>query len=185
MVSWYLPLSLPHQRHLWLHLGPTWIIKGFPVAQMIKKLPAMQEIWVQFLGREDPLQKGMAIHSSISCLENSMDRVAWQATSYSSWGCKVGHDWVTNTFTLDNSGQPLHLKMGQTHTITSAKSFLSHKVTFTGSRDSDLDIFCRKILFNILYLPFLLMSGNSIIIQFSVQCKPWQLFLFPFFFFFL
>lgn len=27
------------------------------------------------------------------------------------------------------------------------------------------------------------MSGNSVIIQFSVQCKPWQLFLFPFFFF--
>ena len=62
------------------------------MAQMIKKLPAMQEIWIQFLGREDPLQKGMAIHSSISGLENSMDRVAWQATSYSSWGCKVGHD---------------------------------------------------------------------------------------------
>lgn len=91
---------------------------------------------------------------------------------------RVRHDWVTNTFTLDNSGQPLHLKMGHTRTITSAKSFLSHKVIFTGSRDSDLDIFCRKILFNLLYLPFLLMSGNSIIIQFSVQCKPWQFFLF-------
>ena len=90
-------LSLPHQRHLWLHLGLTWIIKGFPVAQMIKKVPAMQEIWVQFLGREDPLQKGMAIHSSISCLENSTDRGAWQATSYSSWGCKESGmtEWLT------------------------------------------------------------------------------------------
>ena len=94
---WNLPLSLPHQRHLWLHLGLTWIIKGFPVAQMIKKVPAMQEIWVQFLGREDPLQKGMAIHSSISCLENSTDRGAWQATSYSSWGCKESGmtEWLT------------------------------------------------------------------------------------------
>ena len=34
-----------------------------PVAQMVKNLPAMQETWVRFLGREDPLRKGMAIHS--------------------------------------------------------------------------------------------------------------------------
>ena len=27
------------------------------VAQMVKNLPAVQEIWVQFLGREDPLEK--------------------------------------------------------------------------------------------------------------------------------
>ena len=35
------------------------------VAQMIKNLPAMWETWVQSLGWEDPLQEGMAIHSSI------------------------------------------------------------------------------------------------------------------------
>ena len=34
------------------------------MAQQIKNLPAMQEIWIQFLGREDPLEKEMAIHSS-------------------------------------------------------------------------------------------------------------------------
>ena len=32
---------------------------------MVKNLPAMQEARVQFLGREDPLEKGMATHSSI------------------------------------------------------------------------------------------------------------------------
>ena len=31
---------------------------------MVKHLPAMQETWVRFLGREDPLEKEMAIHSS-------------------------------------------------------------------------------------------------------------------------
>ena len=36
-----------------------------PVAQMVKNLPAMQETWVQFLGREYPLEKKMATHSSI------------------------------------------------------------------------------------------------------------------------
>ena len=35
------------------------------VAQMVKRLPAMRESWVQSLGREDALEKEMATHSSI------------------------------------------------------------------------------------------------------------------------
>ena len=35
------------------------------VAQLVTYLPAMQETWVQFLGQEVPLEKGMATHSSI------------------------------------------------------------------------------------------------------------------------
>ena len=35
------------------------------VAQMVKNLPAMQETQVQSVGWEDPLEKGMATHSSI------------------------------------------------------------------------------------------------------------------------
>ena len=35
------------------------------MAQIVKKLPAMQETQVQSLGREDPLEKGMAAHCSI------------------------------------------------------------------------------------------------------------------------
>ena len=35
------------------------------VAQMVKRLPTMQETWVQSLGREDPLEKEMATHFSI------------------------------------------------------------------------------------------------------------------------
>ena len=34
------------------------------MAQMVKNLLAMQEIWVRFLGQEDPLEKRMSIHSS-------------------------------------------------------------------------------------------------------------------------
>ena len=45
---------------------------------MVKNLPAMQETQVQFLGQEDVLEKGKAIHSSIPGeLENSMNRGAW------------------------------------------------------------------------------------------------------------
>ena len=35
------------------------------VAQRLKRLPAMRETWVRSLGREDPLEKEMATHSSI------------------------------------------------------------------------------------------------------------------------
>ena len=35
------------------------------VAQMVKNLPAVQETWVRSQGRKDPLEKGIAIHSSI------------------------------------------------------------------------------------------------------------------------
>ena len=35
------------------------------MALMVKNLPAVQEIWVRFLGQEDPLEKGVATQSSI------------------------------------------------------------------------------------------------------------------------
>ena len=48
------------------------------VAQTVKHLPAMWETQVQPLGEEDPLEMEMATHSStLSCLENPMDRGAW------------------------------------------------------------------------------------------------------------
>ena len=47
---------------------------------MVKNLPAMQEMQVQSLGLEDPLEKEMATHSlQYSCLENSTDNGAWRA----------------------------------------------------------------------------------------------------------
>ena len=39
-----------------------------------------QEMWVQSLGQEDPLEKEIVTHTHISCLGNAMDREAWQAT---------------------------------------------------------------------------------------------------------
>ena len=35
------------------------------MAQLVKNLPTMQKTWVQAVGQEDPLEKGMATHSSI------------------------------------------------------------------------------------------------------------------------
>ena len=50
------------------------------VAQMVKNLPAMQENPDQSLDWEDPLEEGMATHSSILAWRIPMDRRAWRAT---------------------------------------------------------------------------------------------------------
>ena len=49
------------------------------VAQMVKNPPAKQESWVQFPGWEDPLEEGMATHSSILAWRIPMDRGTWPA----------------------------------------------------------------------------------------------------------
>ena len=49
------------------------------VTQMVKNLPLMQDMRVRSLGQEDPLEEGMATHSSISCLENPINKGVWQA----------------------------------------------------------------------------------------------------------
>ena len=38
---------------------------GFPGDSEVKNLPALQETWIQSLSQEDPLEEGMANHSSI------------------------------------------------------------------------------------------------------------------------
>ena len=50
------------------------------VSQMVTNLSAMQETWVQSLGWEDPLEEGMATHSSILAWRIPKDRGAWWAT---------------------------------------------------------------------------------------------------------
>ena len=73
------------------------------LAQMVKNLSAVQEMWVQSLGWEDPLEKGMATHSSILAW-----RIPWteelgglQSTEFQ----RVWHDWVTNTHFPSKAGE--------------------------------------------------------------------------------
>ena len=57
----------------------------FPDGSSGKNLPVIQEtqkIWVQFLSWEDPLEEGMATHSSILAWRIPMDRGAWWATAH-------------------------------------------------------------------------------------------------------
>ena len=65
------------------------------VAQMVKNLPAMLETWVQSLGWEDPMEKGMATHSSILAW-----RIPWteEPGGLQAMGSqRVRHNWGTFT----------------------------------------------------------------------------------------
>ena len=73
----------------------TWLyqfIVLLPWWQMVKNLPVVQEIQVHSLGQEDPLEKGMATHSSILVW-----RIPWteEVQSMGSW--RGGHNRATNT----------------------------------------------------------------------------------------
>ena len=114
------------------------------VAQSVKNLPTIQETWVWFLGGEDPLEKGMETHSSILAWEIHGER---NLASYSPWGHRVRHDWLTQFSSVTQScltlcspmdcsmpGFPVHhqlLEFTQTHvhwvgdTIQPSHSLLS------------------------------------------------------------
>ena len=68
------------------------------IAQSLKNLPAMQETQVWFLGQEDPLEKEMAIHSSILVWEIPQTEELGGLQSIASQ--RLRHDRVTNTHIL-------------------------------------------------------------------------------------
>ena len=69
---------------------------AFLVAQRVKSLPAMWEIRIRSLGREDPLEKEMATHSSIFAWRIPMNGGAWWATVH-----RVAKSWTRlNDFTF-------------------------------------------------------------------------------------
>ena len=72
---------------------------AYLAAQRLKRLPAVPETWVQSLGREDPLEKEMATHSSVLAW-----RIPWteELGRLQSMGLqRVGHDWTTSLSALN------------------------------------------------------------------------------------
>ena len=69
------------------------------VAQSVKNLPAMRETWVRSLGLEDPLEEGMATHSSILAWRIPKDRGAWQPTVH---GITKSWTWLSDLNTEHN-----------------------------------------------------------------------------------
>ena len=70
-----------------------WSSKGFPGGSDSEESALIQETGVWSLGWEDSPEKGMATHSSILGLENSMDRGAWQTTVH---GVAESQTWLSD-----------------------------------------------------------------------------------------
>ena len=84
------------------------IVRASLVAQTVKNLPAIQEPRVQSLGRDGPLEKGMAPHSSILAW-----RIPWAAEpgGLQSMGSQsLRHDWATKTYTHGNFQMLCHVQ---------------------------------------------------------------------------
>ena len=64
----------------WVKGYETLMEQGFPGGLAVKNLLPMQEMWVRFLGWEDPLKQEMTTYSSILAWKNPMDRGAQRAT---------------------------------------------------------------------------------------------------------
>ena len=60
---------------------------------MVKNLLGMQDIWVQSLGWEDPLEEGMETHSNILAWRILVERGAWQATVH---GVAESRTWLSS-----------------------------------------------------------------------------------------
>ena len=83
----------------WLHHCPNEIHSiSSLVVQTVKNLLAMRETWVQSLSQEDPLEYGMATHSSVLAWRipwtkepGELQSMGWQ---------RVRHDWASNTHTV-------------------------------------------------------------------------------------
>ena len=81
------------------------IFRASLVDQRLKRLPPMQEIWVQSLGREDPLEKEMATHSSILAW-----RIPWTEEPSSPQGRKES-DMTERLHSLTHSLSPVQLAL--------------------------------------------------------------------------
>ena len=84
-------LTSTHYFHIYIPFSTPW---ASLVAQRLKHLPAMWETWVRSLGREDPLEKEMATHSSILAW-----RIPWTEEPgglQSTGSQRVRHDWATS-----------------------------------------------------------------------------------------
>ena len=89
-----LDIFLPGRLIFWCHNFLPLYCSYFLIAQMVKRLPTMQETWVQSLGWEDTLEKEMATHSSILAWKIPwMEEPGWLLSMGSQ---RVGHDWLSN-----------------------------------------------------------------------------------------
>ena len=98
IACWIWALKRPRKKNLFiwkvscLFSGEICQNNASLMVQTVKNLPAMKEKWLWSLGRDDPLEKGMATHSRILAWRSPQKEAAVHGSR------RVGHNWTTNTF---------------------------------------------------------------------------------------
>ena len=124
-------IGSPHQ-HSW----------AFLVAQLVKNLPAMWETWVQSLDWEDPLEKGMATHSSPLAWRIPMDRGAWWATVH---GVAKSQTRLSKQHTHTHTHIPLESKRARLSTQVSDSESLAETSHMLPTSSTTWLTFCLDI----------------------------------------
>ena len=128
-------------------LAEVWIIlRTSLVAQMVKHLSTMWEIQVRSLGREDPLEKEMAIHSSTIAWKIPWTEELGRLKSMGSQ--RVWHDWATSHSHRKLSKQNIVIQqmnnMLQSKTVTATKWWLCVSkillIRLTGKKTKALNV---------------------------------------------
>ena len=140
----------------------------------MKNLPAVHETWVQSLGGEGPLEKGIATHSSILA-----QRILWTVEPgglQSMWLQRVGHDWASNTFIGKSTYSFFPIVYDQPHLFQTLSSFIFHcsslihsnpaKPTWINFFDFLVSSF-PHILLKMTSFPFLILNTSNSLRLFS------------------
>ena len=128
---------LSEWTELYWHFKKTTLVEDLnSIAQMVKNLPAMQKTqhnpWVRNIpweGNGNPLQ--------YSCLEDSMDMRAWQATIYGAQ--RLACDWVTNTHIYK------HSYLAKQELLSSKSTRKAEKVTHRDMHSTKQELVCHKV----------------------------------------
>ena len=139
------------------------------LAQTVKNLLTMQETWVWSLSQEDPLEKGMATHSSILVW-----RIPWteEHRGLQSMGLqRVGHDWATSTFTFHRGTTSLAFVIHLQPILNPCKTILNHN-SWEGLVHSHPHwVFCIIFPLSLLILKLFLVI-NYLFCSLGTPCPP-------------
>ena len=144
------------------------------MAQRIKSLPAMRETWVWSLGREEPLEKEIATHSSILAWRILMDRGAWWATAHrflKSW------TWLSD-FTFTSVFNPImkvppsgpNINLITSHRLHSNAITLKARASGrNGKGDTSITCFCLSVIRPLTFSPlfFVIVSPIRVLLYFK------------------
>ena len=129
---------------------------GLVVAQSVKNPPALRETWVRLLGWEDPLEEGLATHSSILAWRIPMDRGALWATVH---GCCKELDITEQLGTAQHKIIWLGLVNEISFTSFNNFAYLKYKSL----------LFSKNVTsHHYIILPILILSNTHLMFKFSI-----------------